>query len=81
MTRADGFGSIGLGLVKAYAARPNHTVVSAVRNPSSQPDVPCGEGSKVVVVKCDAGVAEDAVKAIEEAKSKGIDKLDIVRII
>ncbi|RSH92077.1 hypothetical protein EHS25_008489 [Saitozyma podzolica] len=70
---------IGLGLAQAYAALPNHTVVVALRNPSSMPTVKTGEGSKVVVVKLDAGVASDAKTAIDELKSKhGVTKLDIV---
>jgi hypothetical protein len=51
---------LGLGLVKAYASRPGYTVVSAVRNPDTMPQVQTAEGSRVVVIKLDAGVGEDA---------------------
>lgn len=54
--------SIGLGLVQAYAALPDHTVIAALRTPDSMPDVRTTEGSKVVTIKVDAGVAEDAEK-------------------
>lgn len=54
--------SLGLGLVKGYAARPNHTVIATVRNPSSMPDVPTAEGSKVVTVQMEATNVNDPKK-------------------
>ena len=35
---------------------------AAVRNVSSMPEVPTAAGSKVVAIKIDAGVTEDAIK-------------------
>lgn len=54
--------SIGLGLAQAYAARPNYTVIVAVRTPSSCPKIEAVQGSEVLVVKCDAGSPEDPKK-------------------
>lgn len=54
--------SLGLGLVKGYAARPNHTVIATVRNPSSMPDVPIADGSKVVTVRMEATNVNDPKK-------------------
>lgn len=59
--KAD-YSSIGLGLAEHYAALPDHTLIMALRNPDSMPDVKCGQGSRVITVKCDAGVSEDALK-------------------
>lgn len=69
---------LGLGLAKGYAKRDGNTVILAVRTPSSCPDIETGKGSKVIVVKLDAGVAEDAKKAVEEVRKQGVDKLDVV---
>ncbi|KAK8865993.1 hypothetical protein IAR55_001144 [Kwoniella newhampshirensis] len=70
---------IGLGLVQAYSKRPNTTVIAAIRNPTSMPEVQdVGEGSKVVVVKLDSAEIADGKKAMEELKRKSITKLDIV---
>ncbi|KAL1799539.1 hypothetical protein ACET3X_003576 [Alternaria dauci] len=75
---------LGLGLLQRYLAQPNHTVIAGNRNPahpSSQAlaKLPKGEGSKLIVVKIDASVEEDASTAIKELQDHhGIDHLDIV---
>jgi len=69
---------LGLGLAEAYARRPDHTVILAVRNPAAVPKIQCAEGSKTIVIKIDAAT-NDAKKGIEELKTKfGVNKLDIV---
>ncbi|CAN9130528.1 unnamed protein product [Alternaria alternata] len=75
---------LGLGLLQRYLAQPNHTVIAGNRNPahpSSQAlaKLPKGEGSKLIVVKINASVEEDASIAIKELQyHHGIDHLDIV---
>ncbi|CAN9240602.1 unnamed protein product [Alternaria alternata] len=75
---------LGLGLLQRYLAQPNHTVIAGNRNPahpSSQAlaKLPKGEGSKLIVVKIDASIEEDASIAIKELQDHhGIDHLDIV---
>lgn len=55
---------IGIGLVEIYAKRSNYTIIAAVRNPSSMPKVECENGTKIIPIKIDASVAEDAEKVI-----------------
>ncbi|KAM0255925.1 hypothetical protein ACHAQJ_005326 [Trichoderma viride] len=75
---------LGLGLVEKFLSQPNHTVISANRDPShptskALTDLPKANGSKVVVVKYDAGVEQDAFDVVEELKEKyGISQLDVV---
>ncbi|CAN9258927.1 unnamed protein product [Alternaria alternata] len=75
---------LGLGLLQRYLAQPNHTVIAGNRNPahpSSQAlaKLPKAEGSKLIVVKIDASIEEDASIAIKELQDHhGIDHLDIV---
>ncbi|CAN9083303.1 unnamed protein product [Alternaria alternata] len=75
---------LGLGLLQRYLAQPNHTVIAGNRNPahpSSQAlaQLPKGEGSKLIVVKIDASIEEDASIAVKELQDNhGIDYLDIV---
>lgn len=75
---------LGLGLLQRYLAKPNHTVIAGNRNPdhpTSQAlaDLPKGEGSKLIVVKLDASVDQDAFTAVEVLqKEHGIVHLDIV---
>lgn len=60
------------------------TVIAANRNPEHPTskalfDLSKGEGSKLIVVKYDAAVEQDAFDAVKELKHKhGIDALDIV---
>lgn len=75
---------LGLGLLERYLAQPNHTVIAGNRNPAhptsqALANLPKGEGSKLVVVKLDASVDQDAFTAVEELqKDHGIDHFDIV---
>ncbi|KAI8630629.1 hypothetical protein F5Y19DRAFT_428433 [Xylariaceae sp. FL1651] len=75
---------LGLGLLQRYLALPGHTVISGNHNPahpSSQAlaDLPRGDGSKLIVVKLDASVDQDAFAAVQELQEKhGINYLDIV---
>ena len=57
--------SLGLGLLQKCLAQPNHMVIAGNRNPahpSSQALAKLlkGKGTKLIVVKIDASVAEDA---------------------
>ncbi|KAH8679209.1 hypothetical protein BGZ61DRAFT_359211 [Ilyonectria robusta] len=75
---------LGYGLLKRYLALPNHVVIAGNRNlehPTSKAldDLPKGEGSRLIVVKIDASVDQDAFDAVKELqKSHGIDYLDVV---
>ncbi|EME45389.1 hypothetical protein DOTSEDRAFT_170752 [Dothistroma septosporum NZE10] len=74
---------LGKGLLELFLAEPNHTVIAANRDPhhaSSKAllDLPTGKGSKLITVKIDASVPEDAASAIAEIKKQGIDYLDVV---
>ncbi|XDG07549.1 hypothetical protein ABKA04_007164 [Annulohypoxylon sp. FPYF3050] len=75
---------LGKGLLKRYAAKENHIVIAANRDPehpTSQAlkDIPTGRGSRIVVVKLDASVESDAAAAVEKLTSThGIDHLDLV---
>ncbi|WWC58663.1 uncharacterized protein I303_101207 [Kwoniella dejecticola CBS 10117] len=71
---------IGLGLAKAYAKQPNTNVILGLRDPSggSMPEIEVADGSKAIKVKIDSGDIPSAKKAMQELKSQGIDRLDIV---
>ena len=74
---------LGLGMVERYLKLPNHTVIAANRNlehPSSTAlsNLPTAEGTKLLLVKLDVAVWQDAFDAVNELKSQGIDHLDIV---
>lgn len=75
---------LGKGLLKRYAAKENHIVIAANRDPehpTSQAlkDIPTGRGSRIVVVKLDASVESDAAAAVEKLTSThGIENLDLV---
>ncbi|WVQ62106.1 uncharacterized protein L199_000244 [Kwoniella botswanensis] len=69
---------IGLGLAKAYAQQSNNTVILGLRNVDSMPGIEVGQGVKLVKVKIDSGDIESAKKAMEEIKSQGISKIDLV---
>ncbi|WWC99774.1 hypothetical protein V866_006679 [Kwoniella sp. B9012] len=69
---------IGLGLAKAYAQQSNNTVILGLRNVDSMPKIDVGQGVKLVKVKIDSGDIESAKKAMEELKSQGISKIDLV---
>ncbi|OTB07436.1 hypothetical protein M426DRAFT_318118 [Hypoxylon sp. CI-4A] len=75
---------LGKGILERYAARENHIVIAANRDPghpTSQAlkDLPTGPGSRIIVVKIDATVESDAAAAVQELVSThGIDHLDVV---
>lgn len=75
---------IGKGLLSAYLTRPNHTLIAAVRDPTSASSkallgLPHGENSKVILVKINSASQTDALKAVETLKTEHkITKLDIV---
>ncbi|PQK08101.1 hypothetical protein BB8028_0001g01800 [Beauveria bassiana] len=74
---------IGRGILELYAAKPNHTVIAANRNPDDGPSkellkLPTAEGTTVQVVKIEATDDNDSLKAVETLKSSGIDHIDIV---
>ncbi|KAI6279893.1 hypothetical protein MCOR27_000526 [Pyricularia oryzae] len=75
---------LGKGLLERYLSQPNHTVVAAVRDPSHSTSqalssIAKADDSKLVVVKYDAGVEQDAHDVAETLqKTHGIDKLDVV---
>ena len=74
---------LGKGLLERYLKLPNHIVIAANRNPphaTSQEfsKLPTAEGSKLITLKIDARVWQDAAVAVEELKGQGIQHLDIV---
>ncbi|KAF7964618.1 hypothetical protein HWV62_4892 [Athelia sp. TMB] len=76
---------LGLGLVEAFLARPNATVIAAVRNPSNAESVaslnalPLGDGSKLILVKIDSLSEPDAAAAVQHLQTTyGISALDVV---
>ena len=75
---------LGKGLLELYLAEQNYTVIAANRDPNHATskalfDIPAGKGSKLIVVKLDASVPEDAASAVAEIKKQGIEHLDVVR--
>ncbi|KAI1204854.1 NAD(P)-binding protein [Annulohypoxylon truncatum] len=75
---------LGKGLLERYAAKENHTIIAANRDPK-HPTSKClhnistGPGSRIIVVKLDASIESDADAAVEELSSThGIDHLDLV---
>lgn len=74
---------IGRGLAEAYLARPNHTVIAAVRDPASAnaqslQSAKTASGSKLLLVKIDSASDTDAAAAVETIQAAGIRQLDIV---
>ncbi|OTB08762.1 hypothetical protein M426DRAFT_161258 [Hypoxylon sp. CI-4A] len=74
---------IGKGLLERYLKLPNHIVIAANRNPNHDSSkelskLPVAENTKLVVVKLDANIWEDAFDAARTLKGQGIDHLDIV---
>jgi norsolorinic acid ketoreductase len=69
---------LGLGLLEKYAKKDNHVVIAAVRDPQIESarrlaDIATGEGTKIVVVKIDSTVHEDAFSAVEEIQKREFD--------
>ncbi|KAM7218342.1 hypothetical protein V8F06_006265 [Rhypophila decipiens] len=74
---------IGLGLTELYLARPNHTVIAAVRDPSSPSSLsldslPAGKNSKLILVKINSTSETDPANAIKTIQTEGVNHLDIV---
>lgn len=75
---------IGKGLLAKYLAKPNHVVIAGNRSPEDETSkslasLPTADGTKLIVVKIDATVADDPAKAVQELKeSHGIEHLGIV---
>ncbi|KAH7115004.1 putative aflatoxin biosynthesis ketoreductase nor-1 [Dendryphion nanum] len=74
---------LGRGLLTAFLARENNTVIAAVRDPSAPlskelSSIPTGSGSKLITVKIDSAVEGDAKAAVESLTSSGITHLDTV---
>lgn len=75
---------IGKALLANYLQRPDHIIIAGLRDlsPKSCDDLrtlPCGRGSKLILLKVDSGSETDAVTAIQHLKdSYGITRLDVV---
>ncbi|KAL2000898.1 hypothetical protein VTN02DRAFT_2486 [Thermoascus thermophilus] len=75
---------LGKGLLETYLARPRHTVIGAVRDPSAATatalhDLPKGPSSSLILVKIDSASETDAHAAVTELQSAhGIRSLDLV---
>ena len=75
---------IGKALLQRYLAKPNHIVIGANRDPSADSskslyDLPTANGTKLIVVKLDATVEPDALRAVKELQeSHGIEHIDTV---
>ena len=75
---------IGRGLVEAYLAQPNSTVVAAVRDPAdstsqSLQQLPKASSSSLIVVRIRSTSDTDASAAVKELQtSHGITSLDVI---
>lgn len=75
---------LGKGLLQRYLAQPNHIVIAGNRDPTHPTstalnDLPKADGSRLIVVKIDAAIEQDAHDAVKELQqTHGIDHLDIV---
>ncbi|KAK3328390.1 hypothetical protein B0T19DRAFT_189778 [Cercophora scortea] len=74
---------IGRGLLERYLTFPNHTIIAANRNldhPRTKelPSLPTAEGTKLILVKLDASIWQDAFTAVKELEAQGIDHIDVV---
>ncbi|CAI6270052.1 unnamed protein product [Periconia digitata] len=70
---------IGHGILATLLARPNNTLIAAVRDPEAPlskalNDLPKGEGSSLILIKIDQSVPTDAAAAIKSLD--GIDRID-----
>ncbi|KAF1842729.1 uncharacterized protein K460DRAFT_314276, partial [Cucurbitaria berberidis CBS 394.84] len=74
----------GAGALKILLAEASHTVIAAVRSPAhatvhALQELPTGPDSRLIVVKLDASIEQDAQEAVVELQQKhGIQHLDIV---
>ncbi|PSN74307.1 putative aflatoxin biosynthesis ketoreductase nor-1 [Corynespora cassiicola Philippines] len=74
---------IGRGILSTILARPNNTVIAAVRNPQapvsqSLNEFPKGEGSSLHIVKIDSAVTTDPAAAVKTLEAAGISHVDII---
>lgn len=75
---------IGRGLAETFLARPNTTVIAAVRDPASASSqslqsLPKGNSSHLITVKVDSKSSTDPTTVVEALqKENGIDHLDVV---
>ena len=74
---------IGRGLTSAFLARPNTTVIAAVRDPShptsqSLHSLPTGPSSNLITVKLDSASPADPQTAVTHLQDQGITHLDVV---
>lgn len=73
---------LGKGLLERYLQLPDHTVIAANRNPDHPTskelfDLPKAENSKLIVVKVDATIWQDAFEAVKSLEAQGVDHIDI----
>ncbi len=74
---------IGKGLLEAYLARPDTTVIGGVRDilaasSKALERLPTAQGSKLILVKIDSSSETDAAAAVKTLASQGITKVDVV---
>ncbi|WYZ44999.1 hypothetical protein EsH8_VIII_000315 [Colletotrichum jinshuiense] len=74
---------IGHGFVKRILQKPSTTVIAAVRDPShptskALADLPKGPETKLIVVKLDSAIENDAAAAVAQLREQGITSLDVV---
>lgn len=75
---------LGLGLTERYLGQPSQVVIATVRKPShpsaqALQNLPTGPDSRLIVVKLDVTIEQDARDAVAELQLKhGIQHLDIV---
>lgn len=73
---------IGKGLLQRYLQLPDHTLIAANRNPDHPSSkelfsLPKAEGTKLILVKIDVTVWQDAFDAVKSLEGQ-IDHIDIV---
>ncbi|PVI08061.1 NAD(P)-binding protein [Periconia macrospinosa] len=74
---------IGHGILATILARPNNTVIAAVRDPRSDVskalnELPKGEGSSLILTNIDQSVPTDAAEAVQSLDSLGVSRIDTV---
>ena len=75
---------IGLGILELYLARPNHTVIAAVRDVGHESAkklgaLPRAEGTSLVLLKIELTTATDPADAVKVLSAEhGIDHIDIL---
>ncbi|RJE21984.1 aflatoxin biosynthesis ketoreductase nor-1 [Aspergillus sclerotialis] len=74
---------IGRGLTSAFLARPNTTVIAAVRDPShptsqSLHSLPTESSSKLIAVKIDCASPTDPQAAVDHLQDQGVTRVDVV---